>query len=72
MGTEGLITPEFLGISQEQFNMLTEAELDEALEEVIEVAVSYVETNVVPEPSSLVAALSVYGVAMAIRRKRTT
>lgn len=54
IGTEGLITADFLGISQEEFEMLTDEELDEALEGVIELAVDYVQSNVaVPEPGSL-------------------
>jgi hypothetical protein len=52
MGTEDLITPAFLGISQPEFDMLSDDELDEALEEVIEAGIAYVETNVVPEPTT--------------------
>jgi hypothetical protein len=60
MGTEGLITAEFLGISPEEFDLLTDDELDEALETVIEQGVAYVETNlIVPEPSSLMLATAV-------------
>jgi hypothetical protein len=54
MGTEDLITPAFLGISQAEFNMLSDDELDEALEEVIEAGIAYVEANVVPEPTAAV------------------
>jgi hypothetical protein len=53
MGTEALITAAFLGISQEEFEMLTDDDLDAALEEVIEQGVAYVEANVIPEPASL-------------------
>ena len=52
-GTEGLITADFLGISQTEFDLLTEDDLDAALEEVIELGVAYVEANVVPEPAAL-------------------
>jgi hypothetical protein len=64
MGTDGLITPEFLGVSQAEFDLLTESDLDEALEGVIEIAVEFVESNVVvPEPSGLLlAALAGIGV----------
>jgi hypothetical protein len=54
MGTEVLITPVFVGISQVEFDMLSDDELDEALEEVIEAGIAYVETNVVPEPTAAV------------------
>jgi hypothetical protein len=54
MGTEDLITPAFLGISQAEFDMLSDDELDEALEEVIEAGIAYVEANVVPEPTAAV------------------
>lgn len=69
MGTEDLITAEFLGISQGDFDMLTDDDLDEELEEVIEVAVGFVETNVVPEPGSA----TLIGIAVAVfagRRRR--
>lgn len=56
MGTESLITAEFLGISQGEFDMLSDEMLDEALEAVIEMAVEYVEVNVVPEPAAIVLA----------------
>ncbi len=53
MGTEGLITPDFLGISQQDFDVLSDDEIDELLEGVIETAVDYVQKNVVvPEPAS--------------------
>lgn len=58
LGTEGLITPAFLGISQAEFDLLSEEDLDEALEGVIELGVAYVESNVVvPEPSGALLAL---------------
>lgn len=71
MGTEGLITPAFLGVSQGEFDMLSDDDLDEALEGVIEMGVEFVEGNVIPEPSSLVllgAALG--GVGLFARRQR--
>jgi hypothetical protein len=52
MGTEDLITPAFLGITQSEFDMLSDDELDEALEAVIEAGVGYVEANLVPEPAA--------------------
>lgn len=52
MGTEGLITADFLGISQMEFDMLSDDDLDEELEEVIEAAAEFVETSVIPEPGS--------------------
>lgn len=71
MGTEGLITPQFLGISQEQFDLLTEEALDEALERVIETAVEFVGANLVPEPRSGSAiALAICGVGATIRHRR--
>ena len=68
-GTEGLITPSFLGISQAAFDLLTDEQIDEELEEVIEAAVLFVESNVVvPEPSALVIAIA--GIAaVGMRRK---
>ncbi len=70
MGTEGLITAEFLGISQSEFDMLTDDDLDEALEGVIEVAVDFVESNVVvPEPSALMIAGT--GMLMLLGSKRS-
>lgn len=68
MGTEGLITADFLGISQGEFDMLTDEELDEELEEVIELAVGHVEASLVPEPASVLM-LSLAGVALAVRRR---
>jgi hypothetical protein len=54
MGTESLITPSFLGISQAEFDLLSDEELEEALDAVIDPAVDFVESNVVvPEPGSL-------------------
>ncbi|MCC7476667.1 MAG: PEP-CTERM sorting domain-containing protein [Pirellulales bacterium] len=74
MGTEGLITPAFLGISQAEFDMLTEEDLDEALEGVIELGIEFVETNVlVPEPSTLaLVVLSLYPVGLARFRRCTS
>lgn len=68
MGTECLITPEFLGISQGDFDMLTDEELDEELEEVIEMGAGYVEANVVPEPNGLLLAAMGLFAMMMIRR----
>ncbi|MBL9161599.1 MAG: hypothetical protein JNL18_02535 [Planctomycetaceae bacterium] len=71
MGTEGLITAEFLGITEAEFNLLSEEELDEALEGVIEIGVDFVQTNVIPEPGSLaLASLACCGVGLAARRRR--
>jgi hypothetical protein len=54
MGTEALITPDFLGISPEDFDLLSDEELEDALDAVIDSAVEYVQTHVaVPEPGSL-------------------
>ncbi|MEX2168048.1 MAG: PEP-CTERM sorting domain-containing protein [Pirellulales bacterium] len=71
MGTEGLITPEFLGVSQAEFDMLTDDDLEEALESVIEMAVEHVERNVaVPEPSLLVlVGVALGSVGLIIRRR---
>jgi hypothetical protein len=70
MGTEELITPAFLGITQAEFDMLSDDDLDEALEAVIEAGIGYVETNVVPEPATFVLlACSVLG--MTFLRRRT-
>ena len=72
MGTEGLITADFLGITQEAFDLLTEADLDEALDGVIDRSVGYVELNLVaPEPSSLalLALASCGTVVMGSRRR---
>ncbi len=67
LGTEALITPDFLGISQEEFDLLSAEELEEALDAVIDPAVEFVEANLVPEPSSLVlAGLAVLGSIAAI------
>jgi hypothetical protein len=54
MGSEDLITADFLGLTPAEFDMLTDDELDEALEGVIEQGMAYVEAHVVPEPSTLV------------------
>lgn len=68
MGTEGLITADFLGISQMEFDMLTDDDLDEELEEVIEAAAGFVETNVIPEPGT--ATLIGIAVSMFAGRRR--
>ena len=71
MGTEGLITADFLGITEAEFDLLSDDELDEALEGVIEIGVEFVETNVIPEPSSLaLAALACCGTGLVVRRRR--
>ena len=71
MGTEGLITADYLGISQGEFDLLSDEDLDEALEGVIEVAVEYVKTNlVVPEPCSLSLAGVVCAVTTVAMRRR--
>jgi hypothetical protein len=57
LATHAMITPDFLGISQGEFDQLTDDDLDEALEGVLHEAVEFVETNVVPEPHSLLLAL---------------
>jgi hypothetical protein len=57
MGTEELITAEFLGISQQELEMLTDEELEEALDAVIDPAVDYVQNNLVPEPGTIVVAM---------------
>ena len=48
----GPIFPALRGISQNEFDLLTDEDLDEALEERVELAVEYVEHNVIPEPSA--------------------
>ncbi|QDT69110.1 hypothetical protein MalM25_20380 [Planctomycetes bacterium MalM25] len=68
MGTEGLITADFLGITQGEFDMLTDEDLDEELEEVIEAAVGVVELSLIPEPGTL-ALVSFAGLALAARRR---
>jgi hypothetical protein len=66
MGTENLVTAEFLGISREEFNLLTEEDLDEALDAVIDPAVEHVEANVVvPEPGSTLLAMLACGSVLA-------
>jgi hypothetical protein len=69
MGTEALITPAFLGISQAEFDLLSAEELEEALDAVIDPAVDFVKSNVVvPEPWSLtLAAIAGCGL-LAVRR----
>ena len=72
MGTEALITPAFLGISPEEFDLLSDEELEAALDAVIDPAVEFVTANVVvPEPWSLtmVAAAS-WGVLAVTRVRR--
>jgi hypothetical protein len=70
MGTEALITPEFLGISREEFDLLANEELDEALEAVIETAAEYVVAHlVVPEPGSLALAAPACVAAVAFGRR---
>lgn len=69
MGTEGLITAEFLSLSATEFDQLTDDDLDEALEAVIEVAVEFVEANVVvPEPTSALLAVLAAGAIFARRK----
>jgi hypothetical protein len=53
LATHALITPDFLEIGQAEFDLLSDDELDEALEHVLHEAVEFVETNVVPEPAPL-------------------
>jgi hypothetical protein len=68
MGTEELITAEFLGISQQDFEMLTDEELEEALDAVIDPAVDYVQNNiVVPEPDTIFVAMMGCGLIPAMR-----
>jgi hypothetical protein len=71
MGTESLITADFLGITPEEFEMLEDDELDEALEAVIELGADWVSANLpVPEPGSLVlASIAALGLIFA-RRSR--
>lgn len=71
MGTESLITADFLGITQMEFDLLTDDDLEEALDGVIELGVEYVEANVaVPEPGSLaLLAIACCGLATAHRRR---
>lgn len=71
IGTEDLITADFLGINQVEFDLLTDDELDEALDAVIERGVEFVEANVVvPEPSSLMIAAVIGCLAMSRARTR--
>jgi hypothetical protein len=70
-GTEDLITAEFLGIAQAEFDMLTDEQRDEALDEVIEAGVAYVEANVVPEPTSATLA-GLVGLATIAAASRTS
>lgn len=70
MGTESLITPEFLGISAAEFDLLTDDELDEALERVIHEASEFVEANLVPEPASIALVVAA-GCFSCVSRRRT-
>lgn len=71
MGTEGLITAEFLGISATAFEMMTDEDLDEALEGVIELGVDFVQANIaVPEPASLLLVLSAVGMGLVGRGRQ--
>jgi hypothetical protein len=72
MGTIELITPAFLGISQAEFDMLTDDDIDEALEAVIKPAVEFVESNIViPEPGALLlAAMACTCLPLIARRNR--
>jgi hypothetical protein len=56
MGSEDLVTAEFLGVTPAEFDMLTDEELGEELEKVIERGVAYVEAKIVPEPATSVLA----------------
>lgn len=71
IGTEGLITADFLSLSPGEFSRLTDEDLDEALEGVIEVAVEFVEANVViPEPGSALLLVVAAGAIFGCRRMR--
>jgi len=71
MGTEALITPEFLGISQAEFDLLSDEQLGESLDAVIDPAVDFVELNVVvPEPGSLSLTVTAACVLVTMRRVR--
>lgn len=67
MGTEELITAEFLGISQQEFEMLTDEELEEALDAVIDPAVHYVQNNLIPEPDTILVAMMACGLIPTLR-----
>lgn len=69
MGTDGLVTADFLGITQAEFDLLGDDELDESLEGAIEFGVEFVESNVVPEPGSSAWA-ALLAVAFATRKRR--
>ena len=69
MGTEGLVTADFLGITQAEFDLLSDDELDESLEGAIELGVEYVESNVVPEPGAA-AWVAIIAAAFAARQRR--
>lgn len=71
MGTEGLITAEFLGITPQEFDMLTDEQLDEALEGVIEMADEFVAQNVVPEPMSMTAVGALLIICSVSSRRRS-
>lgn len=68
MGTEGLITADFLGITQAEFDLLSDEEIDEELEHVIHEGVEYVEGMLVPEPSA--ALLVAVGLGLVAARRR--
>ncbi len=68
MGAEDLITPAFLNITPEEFDMLSEDELEKALDGVIDAGIDYVQTNVVPEPASSALAVSAVGCLLAVGR----
>lgn len=71
MGTESLITAEFLGLAPEAFELLEEEDLEQALEQVIERAADWVAANLpVPEPGSPALAV-VAAIALAVGFQRT-
>jgi hypothetical protein len=72
MGTESLITPAFLGISQTEFDLLTDDELDEALEGVIHAGSEFAESSLVPEPTTVALLSMASCYASLIRRQNRT
>ncbi len=67
LGTENLITAQFLDISQAEFDAFSEEQRAEALDAVIDPAVEYVEANIaVPEPGSSFVAVLACGSLLAI------